>query len=125
MPVVFRVQDADGRGPWKPGFSHNWVVDRPDHENLLPSYQEFDLPQVKRSALYGAWLGTGCTTLKQLRRWFTFAEYLKLMRFGYQAVEMEVGRILAESNTQCVFERAKPLNADLNVILLYPEIHPK
>lgn len=28
---IYRVQDADGRGPFKPGFSRKWVIDRDDH----------------------------------------------------------------------------------------------
>ena len=38
---IYRVQDAQGRGPWKPGFSHRWVEDRPDHYNLPPWFVEF------------------------------------------------------------------------------------
>ena len=117
MATVFRIQDAEGRGPWKPGFSHVWVEDRPDHDNLVPWYLEFG--DVTKWAIYGMALGTGCSTVAQLQRWFTPSEYSKLLGLGYRAVRMEVGRILAESDIQCVFERSKPLREDVEPIDLY------
>lgn len=122
MREIFRIQDSKGRGPWKPGFSHLWVENRPDHNNLIPCHHEFG--RVERLAITGMHLGCGCRTKEQLRRWFTPEEYAKLINLGYNAVQMEVGRILAESNTQCVFERAKPLHKDLLVFDLYPEVTP-
>lgn len=115
--TVYRVQDKDGRGPWKPGFSHRWVETRPDHDNLLP--WPFEFGRVDRKAISGMHLGCGCKTLDQLRRWFSETEYDALLGLGYCAVKMKVGRILGESETQCVFERAKPLKSDVKVIHLY------
>ena len=115
--VVLRIQDADGRGPWKPGFSQNWVEDRPDHENLPPWFVEFG--RVDRLALHGCATGSACRTIEQLRRWFTPTEYATLLRLGYRAVRMDVGRILAESDRQCFFERSKPLSQDVEPFDLY------
>lgn len=118
ITIVYRVQDANGRGPWKPGFSHLWVEDRDDHDNLIPWYTEFG--QVQRKALSGMTLGTGCRTLAQLQRWFTASEYATLHRYGYRAVKMRVVRLLAESTIQCVFERNKPLAESMEFVSLYP-----
>ncbi len=115
---VFRVQDRDGRGPWKPGFSRRWVEHRPDHDNLPPWFYEFG--DVRRRAIFGAYLGCGCRTLEQLRRWITQSEYATLAGHGYRAVRLEVGRILAESSVQCVFERAAPLRDGAEGVELYP-----
>jgi hypothetical protein len=115
---IYRIQDKDGRGPWKPGFSHLWVESRLDHENLIPCFIEFR--NVKNLSVYGMHLGCGCLTKEQLKRWFTKKEYAKLLGYGYQSVEMEVGRILGKSNIQCVFERSKPLNKDVFSFDLYP-----
>ena len=115
--AVYRIQDKDGRGPWKPGFSRRWVEDRPDHDNLPPWYVEFG--PVHHRVLYGEEMGSGCKTLEQLRRWFTPSEYKTLKMHGYRAVRLEVGRILAESGIQCVFGRAKPLREDAVEIELY------
>lgn len=115
---VYRVQDRDGRGPWKPGFSRHWVEDRDDLDHLPPWTHE--LPNALQKRIVGMHLGCGCQTLEQLRRWFTPGEYATLRRHGYLAVKMKVGRILAASRTQCVFERAKPLYEDFETVELYP-----
>ena len=115
--TIYRVQDRDGRGPWKPGFSHRWIEDRPDLDNLPPWFEEFG--RVDRCAPAGASIGSGCRTLEQLRRWFTPIEYLTILRFGYQAIGMEVDCILAESDIQCVFARRKLLKQDVVPVSLY------
>lgn len=38
--TIYRVQDAEGRGPWRPGFSKYWVCDRDDHDVLIPWMKE-------------------------------------------------------------------------------------
>lgn len=114
---VFRIQDTDGRGPWKPGFSHRWVEDRPDHENLKPWYVEFG--RVDRLMIAGEHGGSGCETLKQLGRWFTHDEYRKLKKLGYKAVRLKVHRILAQSKIQLVFTKMEPLNENIETVELY------
>ena len=116
--VIYRIQDKDGRGPWRPGFSRRWVETRPDHDNLPPWIVEFG--PVHLQVLYGCACGSGCMNLDQLRRWFTESEYRTLLKFGYRAVRMEVGRVLAKSDIQCLFERAKPLSEDVIEVDLYP-----
>ena len=115
--LVYRIQDNEGRGPWKPGFSKCWVEPRSDHEKLIPWYMEFGL--VHLSASHGMHFGCGCTSIDQLKRWFSPTEYHRLVEFGYHAVHMKVGRILARSNIQCVFERAAPLHKDVSPFELY------
>ena len=115
--IVYRIQDADGRGPWKPGYSHRWVEDRPDHDNLLPSFMEFG--PVYQQILYGEHAGSGCLTVEQLRRWITQSEYAKLKALGYKAVKMRVGRIIASSDVQCVFGCPMPLNQECEEFELY------
>lgn len=120
--LVFRVQDRDGRGPWKPGFSEKWIDDSrtdAEYEALKPGPLEFG--DVARQAIYGMHLGYGCESLEQLRRWFTEQEYRTLRRHGYRAVKIEVGRILASSELQCVFERSKPLRKGVKRVNLYPQ----
>lgn len=114
---VYRIQDKDGRGPWKPGFSNQWVEDRPEHDVLLPWYRT--MGHVHLQAIYGAHMGSACRSLDQLRRWFTPTEYSKLLTLGYQAVSMEAGRILGDDGNQVVFERAWPLNERVKVETLY------
>ena len=116
--TVYRIQDKQGRGPFKPGFSSKWVEPRDDHENLIPWIYEFGMVQNK--AIVGCAVGCACQTVEQLRRWFTQSEYNTLKRFGYHAVSLEAGRILAESDIQCVIERAIPLREQVTPFDLYP-----
>lgn len=106
--TIYRVQDRDGRGPFRPGFSHKWVQDREDHDNLVPWFVQF--PNIFSKSILGMHLGCGCKTISQLRRWFAQAEYDKLKLFGYTCVSLEVETILDESDIQCVFQRAKPMS---------------
>lgn len=116
--IVYRIQDADGRGPFKPGFSHRWTEDRPDHDNLVPWF--VDLGRMDLQMIAGMAGGTACRTLDQLRRWFTPSEYKTLQRFGYQAVQLEAGRIIGESGIQLFFERCRPLKEGAVPVELYP-----
>ncbi len=121
MTTIYRIQDIDGRGPWKPGFSHKWVESRDDHYNLTPWHEQFGTgfaANLDRSK----YLGCGCLTIQQMRRWFTPKEYAMLQKHGYEAVKMEVERILAKSEIQCVFESNKPMNTHGEVFDLYDRI---
>ncbi|WP_299073468.1 hypothetical protein [uncultured Paraglaciecola sp.] len=115
--TVFRIQDADGRGPFKPGFSSQWVEIRADHQNLKSWLDEFG--PIQNELLVGEYAACGCKTIAQLKRWFTKAEYKRLRRLGYNAMRIEVGRILAESEIQCVFGSAHPLNKNTKIVRLY------
>lgn len=111
--TVFRVQDVDGRGPWKPGFSSKWVEDREDpseFDKLLPIYAEF--PNLQTLLRPGFHVGVGCTSIEQLKRWITRNEYKTLKKHGYKCVAIKVDKIVAESAIQCVFERKAPLRID-------------
>jgi hypothetical protein len=46
---VYRVQDVEGRGPWRPGFSRLWVRDRDDHDNLRPWVEQFGVGIIPRN----------------------------------------------------------------------------
>ena len=119
MNVIFRIQDADGRGPWKPGFSESWVEDRTEREyaELPPWMVEFG--PVHRLATKGYAIGCGCRTQEQLRNWIRRSEYLKLKEFGYSSVQLLASRILGESEIQCVFERPEPLRVGATEFDLY------
>lgn len=115
--IIFRIQDKHGRGPWRPGFSYQWIEDREDHENLVSWLVEFGPIHL----IVPTWehMGTGCTTIEQLKRWFTENEYRKLKTFGYEAVKIDIDHIFGTSNIQCVFGRMKALNKDVTVFELY------
>lgn len=114
--TIFRIQDKDGRGPYKPGFSKHWTD--PDARCLIgaplfPPYME-EFPEVQDKInsiadINGGSFGCGFRTREQLHHWFTKDELEKLFRYGYSIVEIHPDRVLAESENQLVFWCKKPL----------------
>ena len=78
--IVYRVQDSSGRGHWKPGFSHKWVIAREDHANLIHDFQEWPDFDPAKDRLPGESLGCGCMSVPQLQRWFTKNEMFILRK---------------------------------------------
>lgn len=116
--AVYRVQDLAGRGPWKPGFSDNWVEERSEEEFAFLRPIFIDFPDLQTTP--GKHVGVGCTSLAQLRRWILPVEYERLQGFGYQCVKLEGVRIVAASDIQCVFERSRPLKTGCKPVRLHP-----
>lgn len=75
--------------------------------------------RVDRQLLFGEHGGCGCETIEQIKRWFTENEYKTLLKYKYQLVKMDVNRVIAKSDIQLFFGRAKPLNVDFEIIKLY------
>lgn len=119
MATIYRVQDKDGRGPFKPGFSHKWAIPRYEQKNLPTWAEEFGIKSLSMN--FGYHVGCGCLTLDQLRRWFAQDEYAALLRLGYRAVKMDADRILAQSDVQCLFERRRALRKGVTTVRLYEE----
>lgn len=114
--TIYRVQDAWGRGPWKPGFSSKWIdTDIGERENLKPWPTEFGLG-ILRKVIVGQSVGCGCRTLDCLWRWFTRSEMDRLHVLGYHIVKLDADRILAESPDQLVFVRNLPLAENVEII---------
>lgn len=105
---IYRIQDKDGRGPWKPGFSTVWVEYREDHDNLIPWHFDFAGINMSNIAKHKAY-GCGCTSIKHLKRWFTESEYKTLKKHGYHAIKISKYEIIAESDIQCIFTCKKLL----------------
>lgn len=119
LKPVYRVQDREGRGPWRPGFSHVWLGDRPenDYEQLRPIYVE--RPDVWNLMQEGFHHGCACKTLKQLRNWITKFEWLTLRTHGFDCFEIVPDRIVAETEVQCVIGTREPLSKQKKRVRLY------
>jgi len=104
MKTIYRIQDKDGRGPWKPEFSDKWVREEPDI-SLLPWMMTMGPVHLKAEGY--EMCGCGCLTKNQLKRWVTKEEYERLLGFGYKAVKLKA-RILGEDENQCLFARDDP-----------------
>src|SRR5262245_43472954 len=112
--AVYRIQDADGRGPYKPGWSHVWqerrcLIDGSKHPTFMDEFPGIVDRINVRFAVAGGDFGCGFRTMEQLERWFDEAEIAKLRSFGYGIVRLTPDEILAESDKQLVFWSRKPL----------------
>lgn len=112
MDVILRVQDKNGRGPFRPGFTKEWC----EYNHDLPSFmQEFpDLPStVHKYHRAGMHLGAGVRGWDGLKRWFSESELEKLRSHGFDVVHVKNCAVVCESENQLVFALSKPL-ASLN-----------
>ncbi len=111
MISIYRVQDDEGRGPFRPGFSRRWIdAVGPD---LPPSWiEEFGHDLIQREGRRHEHFGSGCMSLDGLRRWFSADEIMRLRLLGYRIVRLDGCRGLAESVYQVVFARSRPFRLD-------------
>ena len=107
---VYRVQDENGRGPYKPGLSHIWTDAH--HNDRNPSlFEEFKVSPEDMATLWQANENGGCAfaDLRQLNSWFGLHERFRLEELGYSIVTMLVDRVLFQSDRQLIFARKRPL----------------
>lgn len=99
---LFRVEDRDGRGPYRPGLSAKWISDR-DHPP--PFFEELGIALGHVRFLFGDDEDgkCGCVSLDQLSLWFDRKELRRLKRMGFKVVQVRARRIVAETPTQVVF----------------------
>ncbi len=108
---LYRIQDADGRGPYKRGFAERWL-DQDDSyfERQPPGPDQFGL------SVYSIVSGHAFRSIEQMCRWFTPSEMDRLDAFGYLPVSMIAKEVVAESPNQVLFWRAAPLNKGALII---------
>jgi hypothetical protein len=107
---IFRVQDIEGRGPYKPGFSHLWT-NAHHHERNPSIFEDFKISPVELKKFLFHSENAGCAFRSQqsLKDWFQLSERLRLEEMGYFIVSMLVDRIVLESDRQLIFARKRPL----------------
>lgn len=116
---IYRIQDADGRGPYKPGMSEKWTDKENWHykkfmTNLPPFMDEFG-PSIideinELFEVEGGAFGCGFRTMEQLHKWFSKSEQQRLKTLGYHIVKIVPKKIIRSSDKQTVFWHQKPLN---------------
>lgn len=121
---VYRVQDRDGRGPFKPGHTCDWA-DRefaPGQENLRPIFEEFGFGIVNdiRAKNRNGHIGCAVRTLVDICRWFSATERERLRKLGYFVVAIAPDQIIAEGKNQLVFTSQTPLNV-AGIVVAWPE----
>ena len=121
-PRVFRVQDREGRGPFKPGFSKMWCDDdfAPGQENLPTFLEEFGFDIIDRLGKPGEYYGSAVRTIAEICRWFSATERARLASLDYNIVSLRANRILAESKNQLLIARRAPL-ANGAIIVSWPQ----
>ena len=111
---VFRVQDSEGRGPFRPGFTKQWIEDTGvDVGTHPPIYWELGIDPRRLGELIpeGMHAGVGCVSEQQLRSWFSRTELRRLFKFGFSVVKFVPDEIIAETPTQVLFAHRTPLSA--------------
>lgn len=109
---IYRVQDATGRGPWRPGFSSSWISRDDSAPNLPPTIlEEFPncgelVAQAHRERMH---TGCGARGVLGLSRWFLDDEAERLKGHGYFLVRCHAVKVLAESRHQVLFASRNPL----------------
>lgn len=84
----YRIQDASGRGPWQPGFSHRWIDPNKDDYLCPPMMVEF--PDWRRQVSRIPWaIHVGCCVdgMAGVHRWFTPIEIDRLRGLGFRLVD--------------------------------------
>lgn len=115
--VIYRVQDAEGRGPYRPLFSQHWV-DADHDERNPPLEKEFPwltLAHFRLRARNDAY-GFGFRTLEKLARWFSQSECIRLEAVGFNVVAMRVQELIAEGEVQVLFWRCMPLRQQARLV---------
>jgi hypothetical protein len=106
--IAYRVQAADGRGPWRPGWSHTWIDGDAPPDRLTETVMDLvPVDVLMRLPKDMAW-GSACRTLDTLMQWFTPVERERLRAAGYHPVKLTADVVLAESAWQMVIGRARP-----------------
>ena len=117
--TVYRVQDKEGRGPFRPGFSQYWLDDDLGERVHLPCWsQEFGDDLIQKNYRKRHHYGSAVTNVDLITIWFSPSELLRLYHWGYSVVSMEADRILAESTLQVVIERKRPFHKGVSSIPL-------
>lgn len=115
---VYRIQARDGRGPYRPGFSHIWCdADFEDGTKNFPTWgEEFGDDLISKHGQAHEYFGSAVRSIQKLCEWFSPRERGKLKLLGFNIVSLHPGRVLAESENQLVFARRRPLNRDVDIL---------
>lgn len=104
-----RVQDAEGRGPYRPGMSRQWAD--PNGFDCPPWWCELgEDVQTAHAKMKGTFhWGCGFSSWEQLTRWFNERERRALDRLDYRLVRVVPDIVIATTRRQVVFGTLAPL----------------
>lgn len=109
--VLYRVQDREGRGPYRPGLSVQWADYEAGDHYCPPFFVEMGIGAAEVPRLFTPGWHGGCAfrNVDDVFRWFAPKERVALDRLGYRINAIVPDRIIAETPTQIVFECRRPL----------------
>ena len=116
--TLYRVQDLEGRGPYRPGFSDTWTDPDNDGANCPNEFTPKQIAELAALAKskFSARIAFAFRSLEQLHRWFRPAELRRLQLCGYSIVSIDADAILAETNNQVLFMRRAPLRRGVIIL---------
>ncbi len=109
--MLVRVQDSEGRGPWRPGFSESWTSES-RVTFFPPIYSELGAVRFKRivDRAHADGLHIGCAvSLRRLHEWFADDEREALIGFGFRLVSADGCKQLATTQSQRLIGSPRPL----------------
>lgn len=115
---VFRIQDATGRGPYRPGVSDRWKDVGHDKRNL-PFYIETNPELMLRRKIGENW-ACAFKDVDQASQWFTADECLRMEALGYRFVRLKADRVILDTPTQLVVARRLPFYEGATIL---PMLH--
>lgn len=102
---VYRIQNAKGSGPFCPGITQKWIdesIDRPE----APIQEQL---KALKERSEGETLCYACSSVDDLRFWFSEDEYKKLKKLGYFAYYLDA-RIVRSFENQCIIATTRRLD---------------
>lgn len=111
--LVYRVQDRDGRGPFKPGMTDRWRD--LDGNDFPPVQAEFGLSWLDEIPR-GWHCGCAFRGPAHAAEWFSAAECDRLARLGYELVTLSGCRVIRESRHQMIVARPAPFRQRARVV---------
>lgn len=118
--LVYRVQDRNGRGPFKPGMTDRWRD--PDGNDFPPVQAEFGLSW-REEIPHGWHCGCAFRDVAKAGAWFSPWECDRLAALGYRLIALGGCQVLRESGHQMIVVRRRPFRAGA-VICLWPHRQP-
>lgn len=105
---LVRMQDDEGRGPWRPGFSRVWMTDKTPKIGA-PIFMDRRLLSVVGKA-HADGLHIGCAVrLDKISLWFTPQDVERLSSLGFFLVDASRCKVLLETDQQALVGWRKPL----------------
>lgn len=107
--LVCRIQDKEGRGPYRPGFSHVWSERDFGPDPVFVAFPGIMAKAHKIVETKGGAVGCAFRSIEQASEWFSPSEVLTLAKHGYSLCWVLPDEILAENQDQLVIWTANPL----------------